>query len=78
MGDNRLVEYAEFKRGLDKFGCNFQEYEMKAIFDKYSEDGKLDYERFAKVLMDLDINGMISQPNLFHTKMGTNHFKVTH
>ncbi len=51
---------------------------MKAIFDKYSEDGKLDYERFAKVLMDLDINGMISQPNLFHTKMGTNHFKVTH
>lgn len=36
LGDNKLVEYPEFKRGLDKFGCNFQEYEMKALFDKYS------------------------------------------
>ena len=28
--------------------------------------------------MDQDINGMVSQPNLLQTKMGTNHFKVTH
>ena len=28
--------------------------------------------------MDLDINGMVHQDNLFQTKMGTNHFKVTH
>jgi len=51
---------------------------MKALFDKYAQEGTLDYESFVKEIMDLDINGMISQPNLLQTKMGTNHFKVTH
>ena len=51
---------------------------MKALFDKYAEDGHLDYECFSKGIMDIDINGMVSQSNLLQTKMGTNHFKVTH
>lgn len=51
---------------------------MKALFDKYSEEGRLDYEAFSKGIMDLDINGMVSQTNLLQTKMGTNHFTVTH
>ena len=49
---------------------------MKAIYDKYSSNGALDYEEFVKQIMDIDINGMIKQTNLFQTKMGTNHFSV--
>jgi hypothetical protein len=78
LGDSRYADFQAFKKGLDKFGCNFKEYEMQAIFDKYSQEGSLDYESFVKDIMDLDINGMISQPNLLQTRMGTNHFKVTH
>lgn len=78
MNDTRYADYATFKRGLDKFGCVFKEHELQALFDKYASEGTLDYESFVKEIMDLDINGMISQPNLLQTKMGTNHFKVTH
>lgn len=51
---------------------------MKALFEKYAQEGRIDYQSFVKEIMDLDINGMISKPNLLQTKMGTNHFKVTH
>ena len=78
LGDQKKCDYQQFKGGLDKFGCNFKEHEMCALFDKYSECGCLDYEAFSKGIMDLDINGMVSQPNLLQTKMGSNHFKVTH
>jgi hypothetical protein len=48
------------------------------LFNKYAEGGSLDYESFVKEIMEIDINGMISKPNLFQTKMGTNHFTVKH
>jgi hypothetical protein len=51
---------------------------MRVLFNKYGENGTLDYEQFVKDIMEIDINGMISKPNLFQTKMGTNHFTVTH
>ena len=34
---------------------------MKALFDKYAEGSYLDYESFSKGIMDIDINGMVSQ-----------------
>jgi hypothetical protein len=48
------------------------------LFNKYADSGSLDYEQFVKEIMEQDINGMISKPNLLQTKMGTNHFTVTH
>lgn len=78
LEDKKYCNYVEFKRGLDKFGCNFKEHEMKALFDKYAVDGTLSYEEFSKAIMEIDINGMVSQINLLATKMGTNHFTVTH
>lgn len=52
---------------------------MKALFNAFdvNKNGKLEYEEFAKQIMDLDINGMISKPNLL-TTLGTNYFKITH
>lgn len=78
LGDTRYADFAAFKKGLDKFGCNFKENEMRVLFDKYAANGTLDYEQFVKEIMEIDINGMISKPNLLQTKMGTNHFTVTH
>lgn len=78
LGDTRYADFAAFKKGLDKFGCNFKENEMRVLFDKYAANGTLDYEQFVKETMEIDINGMISKPNLLQTKMGTNHFTVTH
>lgn len=78
LEDRKNCRFEEFKKGLDKFGCNFKEHELKALFNKYAEGGELCYQQFAKAIMDIDINGMITQANLLQTKMGTNHFKVTH
>ena len=78
LGDEKKCCYEGFKKGLDKFGCNFKECEMKALFCKYSEGDYLDYECFTKGIMDIDINGMIKQNNLLLSDMGTRHFKVTH
>ena len=52
---------------------------MRALYNAFDVDnsGKLEYEEFAKVIMDLDINGMVSKPNLLKT-LGTNYFKITH
>ena len=79
LSDSGACDYESFKKGMDKFGCNFKEHEMKALYDAFDVDhsGKLEYEEFAKVIMDLDINGMISKPNLLKT-LGTNYFKITH
>lgn len=78
LEDRKNCHFVQFKQGLDKFGCNFKEHELKALFLKYSTNDVLDYETFSKAIMDIDINGMMTQPNLLSTKMGTNHFKVTH
>jgi Ca2+-binding EF-hand superfamily protein len=52
---------------MDKFGCNFKEHELRALFKKYDTDrsGKLDYEEFSKMIMDIDICGLSQKTNLF-------------
>jgi len=32
QADKKLIGFEEFKKGLDKFGCTFKEYELKALF----------------------------------------------
>jgi hypothetical protein len=32
LGDNKHIGFEEFKKGLDKFGCNFKEHELTALF----------------------------------------------
>ena len=46
LEDKGFIDYCNFKRALDKFGCNFKEKEMKAIFCKFdaNQNGKLEYE----------------------------------
>lgn len=68
-----------FAKGLDKFGCNFKPHEIKTLFLKYDLDksGRLDYQEFSKMLMSIDINGMVSQPDKLKT-LGTNYWKITH
>jgi Ca2+-binding EF-hand superfamily protein len=78
LEDNKQIGFEQFIKGLDKFGCNFKDFELRALFSKYSHGGYLNYEEFSKAIMDIDINGMVTQPNLLQTKMGTNHFTVTH
>lgn len=52
---------------------------MKALFDKYDIDrsGKIEYEEFSKMIMDIDISGLATKPNLFTQTMGKNHFTIT-
>ena len=79
LGDEKACDLPTFTRALDKFGCNFKSNEIRALFNKYDADcsGKLDYEEFSKLLMDIDISGLSSKPNLLKT-LGTNYFKITH
>jgi Ca2+-binding EF-hand superfamily protein len=67
LNDNGSVELDEFKRGLDKFGCVFKDNEISALFTKYdtNNSGTLDYEEFSKCIMNIDISGLSSKPNLF-------------
>lgn len=78
LEDKKTCKCDQFKKGLDKFGCNFKEHELKALFDKYSNGEELNYEEFVKGIMDIDINGMISKNNLLTTNMGTHHRFVQH
>jgi hypothetical protein len=32
LEDKKQCGYPQFKQGLDKFGCNFKEHEMRALF----------------------------------------------
>lgn len=52
---------------------------MRAMFEKYDFDhsGYLDYEEFAKMIMNMDISGMSSKINIFAETMGKNHFTIT-
>lgn len=79
LGDEKRCDLECFSKGLDKFGCNFKPNEIRTLFNKYDADksGHLDYEEFGKMLMDMDINGMVSQPNKLKT-LGTNYWKITH
>ena len=79
LGDEKSCDLANFTRALDKFGCTFKPHEIRALFNKYDVDGsgKLDYEEFSKMLMDIDISGLSSKPNLLKT-LGTNYFKISH
>ena len=64
---------------MDKFGCVFKDNEIRAVFEKYDTNGSgtLEYEEFAKNIMDIDISGLSSKPNLFTETMGKNHFTIT-
>jgi Ca2+-binding EF-hand superfamily protein len=79
LNDNGKVEFEEFKKGLDKFGCVFKDNEIWALFNKYDSNGSgtLEYEEFSKSIMDIDISGLASKPNLFTETMGKNHFTIT-
>jgi Ca2+-binding EF-hand superfamily protein len=39
LNDNGKVEFEEFKKGLDKFGCVFKDNEIWALFNKYDTNG---------------------------------------
>ncbi len=45
LADLGSCNFQQFKRALDKFGCNFKDYELFAVFTKYDTDhsGRLDY-----------------------------------
>ena len=43
LSDSHFCDFNGFKQGLDKFGCVFSENELRALFDKYSADGQLNY-----------------------------------
>ena len=79
LGDEKSCDVSGFAKALDKFGCTFKDHEIRALFQKYDLDksGRMDYEEFSKMLMNIDINGMIDKPNLLKT-LGTNYFKITH
>lgn len=36
LGDEKKCCFKQFKCGMDKFGCNFKEHEMDALFNKYA------------------------------------------
>ena len=38
LEDRKSCHFAQFKQGLDKFGCNFKEHELRALFLKYSQN----------------------------------------
>jgi Ca2+-binding EF-hand superfamily protein len=79
LGDNKSCDLKTFARALDKFGCNFKDHEIKALFNKYdvNKSGDLDYEEFSKLLMEIDISNLSTKPNMLKT-LGTNYFKITH
>ena len=43
LADARYTNFDAFKKGLDKFGCVFKENELRVLFNKYSDNGTLDY-----------------------------------
>lgn len=57
----------------------FKDNEIRALFEKYDLDnsGAIEYEEFSKAIMDIDISGLSSKPNLFTETMGKNHFTIT-
>ena len=79
LNDNGKVEFNEFKKGLDKFGCVFKDNEILALFNRYDTNGSgtLEYEEFSKSIMNIDISGLSSKTNLFTETMGKNHFTIT-
>jgi len=47
--ENGAIDFGEFTRALENYGCTFSEGDIRSLFQKYDKDnsGTLVYEEFA-------------------------------
>lgn len=63
LHDKGVVNQAQFKQTLEKFGCSFKESELQALFDQHSTagNGLLAYDEFCNMFATM---GSGNNPNV--------------